>query len=349
MIQLAYLFWDPKPEIFLLPILHYPILWYGVLFALGFILGFPLFVSILHRYFLLQPDFKEQDLKGTCAQPRLRGNQTRSAQVQAMNEWLHSTEPIEGAQEPTQSRRLQLENILPDFIIPLKKQAVNLADRVTVYMVFATVLGARLGHLLFYESPSYYLHNPMEMIAVWKGGLSSHGAALAIVLILGFFSYRFRVELRGLTWLGLLDFISVPVALAGASIRVGNFFNQEILGVKTTVPWAIIFGHPADHSLPAPRHPVQLYEALFYALAFFILWRLSYQARYLQERGRLGGLFLILVFGFRLFVEHWKLEQSMLMPFGVGVTMGQILSIPAVLIGLYLFFRPQKIFPSSPL
>jgi len=295
MIQLLYIFWDPKPEIFILPVVHYPILWYGVLFALGFVLGFPIFVGILERFFRLRPEFEAGDIKGESGRPNLH------------------------------------------------KQAAGLADKLTIYMVVATVLGARLGHLIFYEAPSYYLSNPLQILAVWKGGLSSHGAAVGIVLVLGYFSYRFRKEMRHLTWLGLLDFVCVPTALAGACIRVGNFFNQEVLGVVTSAPWAIVFGHPADHSLPAPRHPVQLYEAVFYLIAFLLLWRLTFLRKFLVERGRLLGLFLVLIFGFRIIVEHWKLEQSVLMPFAYDITMGQILSVPAVLVGFWLYFRKRKL------
>lgn len=286
MIQLLHIFWDPKPEIFTLPILHYPVLWYGVLFASGFILGFPIFVGILDRYF---------------------------------------------QQKPEMSRSFGT--------ISLHAEAVAIADRLTVYMVAATVLGARIGHLAFYETPSYYLHNPMQIFVL--RGLSSHGAAIAIILTLGFFSYRFRNKMHGLSWLGVLDFISVPTALAGAFIRLGNFFNQEVLGVKSTVPWAIIFGHPADNSLPLPRHPVQLYESFAYALIFLILWRMTFSPKYLNQRGRIGGLFLILVFGFRIVIECWKLEQSALIPFASQITMGQILSIPLVLLGIWMYVREK--------
>lgn len=293
MIQLLTIFWDPKPEIFFLPVLHYPVLWYGVFFALGFILGFPIFVGILERFFRLRPELEKGDILDKDGHPNL------------------------------------------------KKQAVELTDRLTIYMVIATVIGARLGHLIFYEAPSYYLNNPLQVFAVWKGGLSSHGAAIGIVLALWFFSYQYRKQMRHLTWLGLLDFVCVPTALAGAFIRIGNFFNQEILGISTDVPWAVIFGHPADHSFPTPRHPVQLYEAVFYLFVFVLLWRLTFLPKFLKERGRLLGLFLILVFGFRIIVEYWKLEQSVLMPYSFDLTMGQILSIPAVLIGLWLYFRKK--------
>jgi len=279
MIQFAAIYWDPRPEIFYLPIVEWPILWYGVLFALGFVLGFPIFVQILTRYF--QTQGKE-----------------------AVGE--------------------------------LKKKAVGIADRFTLYMLIGTVLGARIGHFLFYERPAEYFEDPLQIFRVWEGGLASHGAALGIILATIAFSYRIRGE--GLTPVRLLDFLAVPAALAGALIRLGNFFNQEVLGTPTDLPWAVVFGHPVDHSLPVPRHPVQLYESFFYALVFLLLWKLSYKRPFLLGRGKLIGLFLFLVFGFRFFIETLKTEQSNLISTASTLTMGQILSLPMILLGIALFF-----------
>lgn len=278
MIRFAAIFWDPKPEIFTLPIVHWPVLWYGVLFALGFAVGFPIFVGILTRFL-----GKDQ-----------------------------------------------------------KRKAVAITDRFTVYMIIATVIGARIGHFLFYERPASYLKNPLEIFRVWEGGLASHGAAIAIILALILFSYRIRDTAPGLTWVRLLDFVCVPTAFAGFCIRVGNFINQEILGTPTNLPWAVVFGHPADHSMPFPRHPVQIYEALFYLAVFFLLWRLSFRRSFLLKSGKLIGLFLILVFGFRFVIEFFKIEQSHLLPFGASLTMGQWLSIPAVIAGFLFYFVYER-------
>jgi prolipoprotein diacylglyceryl transferase len=275
------IYWDPKPEIFTIPYLNWPILWYGVLFALGFLVAFPIFVSILLRYFL--------------------------------------------AQGPHAS------------VSNLRKKAISLTDRLTVYMIVATIVGARLGHFLFYERPSTYLRDPLEIFRIWEGGLASHGAIVAIILALVLFSYRIRGIAEGLTWLHLLDFVSIPTAFVGFCIRLGNFFNQEILGTPTNLSWAVIFGHPADHSLPAPRHPVQLYEALFYLAVFFFLWALSYRHRFLVAQGKLIGLFLILVFGFRFLIEFLKVEQSHLVSASLPLTMGQMLSLPAIALGLVFY------------
>jgi prolipoprotein diacylglyceryl transferase len=355
MIPFSSFYWDPKPEIVIIPWLGVPILWYGVLFALGFILGFPIFVGVLERFFLQRPEFEEREIIGELNLPRFAeaAKRGKAALVKELNNWLASDE-LEGTRLPKKSaffascsfhpqralKRLKMELLVPHALYSLKKQAVLLADRLTVYMVIATVVGARLGHYVFYERPSEYLRHPLEILQIWKGGLASHGAAIAIAIALGIFNYRYKSQSRQLTWLHLLDFVSIPTALAGAFIRVGNFFNQEILGVATDVPWAVVFGHPADHSLPVPRHPVQLYEALVYGVIFVCLWRLSFRAKYLMTQGKLLGIFLILVFGFRFIVESWKEEQSHLL--SSALTMGQILSIPAILIGILLFFRRAR-------
>ena len=107
-------------------------------------------------------------------------------------------------------------------------------------------------------------------------------------------------------------------------------------------PWAVIFGHPADHTPSVPRHPVQLYEALFYLAVFFFLWALSYRPYFLLAKGKLVGLFLILVFGFRFLIEFLKMEQSHLLGAACPLTMGQILSLPAIALGLVFYTNYQK-------
>ena len=144
-----------------------------------------------------------------------------------------------------------------------------------------------------------------------------------------------------LTWLRILDFLAVPAAFTSSAIRVGNFFNQEILGKPTNVPWAVIFGHPIDHSASIPRHPVQLYEAVWYLAIFFLLWRLSYKPFFLLVKGRLVGLLLILIFTFRFFIEFLKEEQSYLLTSFSVLTMAQILSIPVIFLGFLFYYRNQ--------
>lgn len=222
------------------------------------------------------------------------------------------------------------------------EKAIFLADRIVLYVVLATVIGARLGHFVFYEKPSSYLLHPWEFFLPPYAGLASHGALIAIPIALYLFVRRYRASLGDVTWLRLLDLISVPTALVGAWIRVGNFVNQEILGTPTSLPWGVVFGHPADRSPIVARHPVQLYEAVAYLAVFCVLWFWSMRKDRAPKEGEVFGLFLVLVFGFRLLFEHWKVEQSHLMPFGISWTMGQLLSIPGILVGLFLLFRTLK-------
>lgn len=221
----------------------------------------------------------------------------------------------------------------------LKLQSSKITDHIIVYMVIATVIGARVGHFIFYEKPSEYLRDPLDIFRIWNGGLASHGAAIAIIISIYLFSRVAQKTDPGLNWMRLLDFVSVPTALAGALIRIGNFMNQEILGTETSLPWGVIFGHPVDGSSLAPRHPVQLYEAFFYLTVFVILWRLTYRSYFLKHPGKLIGLFFVLVFGFRFVIEFFKLEQSRFMGNAHELTMGQWLSIPLILIGVILFFQ----------
>lgn len=197
-------------------------------------------------------------------------------------------------------------------------------DRLTVYVAIATIVGARLGHCLFYE-PEYYLARPIEILKVWNGGLASHGAAIAIPIALWLFA---RKERRPFIW--ALDRVVVVVALAGALIRLGNLMNSEIYGIETNLPWGFVFLRNGEI---APKHPTQIYEALAYLTIFGILMRIYWKNLGKQKPGLLFGLFLILVFGFRFFIEYVKEDQ---VDFEAGMTlnMGQWLSIPFVLIGI---------------
>jgi prolipoprotein diacylglyceryl transferase len=225
---------------------------------------------------------------------------------------------------------------LSTLSLPLNKQVSYLADKIVIYIILATIIGARLGHILFYEEPSYYLSDPTRIFKIWLGGLASHGAAVAIIIALGIFSKVIKKQGYHLSFLALLDLIAIPTAFAAFWIRLGNFFNQEIIGTITSLPWGVVFGHPMDVLLPYPRHPVQLYEGIFYLAVFFFLFFLSYRSKILLTKGKLIGLFFILIFSFRFLIEFLKLEQSALIH--TYLRMGQYLSIPFIVLGIFLFF-----------
>ncbi len=197
------------------------------------------------------------------------------------------------------------------------------------YLVVGTIVGARLGHCLFYE-PGYYLAHPLEIVKIWKGGLASHGGAVGVLIAL----YLYCRCHPGQPYLWLLDRIAVPTALGGCLIRLGNLFNSEILGLPTHVPWAFIFGRVDS----IPRHPVQLYESMAYALVFVVLLQIYRHFQGRPPRGLLLGSFLVGVFTARFCLEFLKERQA---DYGHNwpLSVGQWLSLPFLAAGLILLWR----------
>ncbi len=217
---------------------------------------------------------------------------------------------------------------------------IELLDKLTIYMLVATIAGARLGHCLFYE-PGYFLKHPLEILMVWKGGLASHGAAIGILFAIWLFSKKYKE----FNYFQILDRLVVTIALAGFWIRMGNLMNSEIYGIQTSLPWGVIFERNFE---TVPKHPTQIYEALSYLLIFFFLWWYYYRKDGKPKEGLLFSWFLILVFTARFFIEIIKENQ---VPFEnhLPLNMGQILSIPFVLAGisLWVYFLRKKASPSN--
>ena len=213
---------------------------------------------------------------------------------------------------------------------------VKILDRLTWYMIFGTLIGARLGHCLFYE-PDYFLKNPVEIVQIWRGGLASHGAAAGILLALYIFSH---VERRPYLW--ILDRIVIVVALSGFLIRMGNLFNSEIFGHPTGLPWGFEFVRsPEWHRVPIhaqPCHPTQIYEALLYLVIFVWLYKMYFQKDKKPNSGILFGTFLVSLFTVRFFIEFLK-ENQVGFENGMFLNMGQLLSIPFILCGIFLLVR----------
>ncbi len=202
-------------------------------------------------------------------------------------------------------------------------------DSLNIYMLFGTILGARLGHVFFYEW-GYYSQHLSEIPKVWEGGLASHGAAIGIIISL--IIYSKKITKKSVFW--ILDIIVISVALAACFIRLGNLMNHEIIGNVTDVPWAFIF-HRVDL---LPRHPTQLYESIFYLFIFLILFWSYWKRKAINSPGLLFGMFLFLLFTWRLFIESFK-ENQVAFENELTLNMGQLLSIPLLLIGLYFIFR----------
>ncbi|MCX6286490.1 MAG: prolipoprotein diacylglyceryl transferase [Bacteroidetes bacterium] len=219
-----------------------------------------------------------------------------------------------------------------------KKEGIEVdkLDTLTTYMVIGTVVGARLGHCLFYE-PGYYLSHPIKILEVWEGGLASHGAGLGIILSILIFGHRNK-----LTFLWVMDRVVIVVALSGLLIRTGNLMNSEIFGHITSLPWGFYFlraSNPADAL--DPRHPTQIYEGLGYFIIFLSLWRLYYIKQGKPGPGLFFGLFLTGVFGLRFLIEFLK-EPQVGFEQGMPLNMGQLLSIPFVVLGIYLVYRARR-------
>jgi prolipoprotein diacylglyceryl transferase len=233
--------------------------------------------------------------------------------------------------------------------------AIELLDKLTMYVILATIIGARFGHCLFYE-PSEYLSQPWKIILPFEGwpgnnfrftgyqGLASHGGAIGLLIGIYLYAKKFKIS-----YLWVLDRIAIVTALAGAFIRFGNLFNSEIYGVQTDLPWGFKFmmehhyhGTPVDAIVP--KHPTQLYEGFSYLLIFGILMFVYHKYYKSIKQGFFVGLMLTLVFIARFLIEFVKEDQEAFEA-GMSLNMGQLLSIPFILIGLYLMLRKGKAVP----
>jgi phosphatidylglycerol---prolipoprotein diacylglyceryl transferase len=228
-------------------------------------------------------------------------------------------------------------------------------DKLVLYMVIATIVGARLGHVLFYGPyldvvhPNGYIEegyfsHPMNILKIWEGGLASHGGAMAIFVALVIYSRR--VVKKPLMW--ILDRIAAPIAIAGSFIRLGNLVNHEIVGDPTTVPWGFRFLHhdcyePYDCAwadIPI-RHPAQLYEAICYIFLFALLLYMYWKRNSWAKPGVIFGTFLIVMFSARFLIEFVKLGQTDRDDIYM-INTGQMLSIPFIIGGAYVLWRGLK-------
>ena len=213
-------------------------------------------------------------------------------------------------------------------------------DKLFVYVIVATIIGARLGHCFFYDW-EYYTSNPLEIFKVWEGGLASHGGAIAIIIAV--LIYAKKVTHRSALW--VFDRLVIPVALVASMIRLGNLMNHEIYGSQTILPWGFNFitnleawqnGATAEYS--PTSHPTQIYESLSYLTLFVTLMFMYWKRDAGERRGLLFGTFLLWVFGSRFAIEFLKLPQEIFeleLIERVGMNMGQLLSIPFIILGIY--------------
>jgi prolipoprotein diacylglyceryl transferase len=213
-----------------------------------------------------------------------------------------------------------------------EKLPAKVLDSITWYGALSTIIGARLGHCLFYD-PAYYLANPLEMLMIWEGGLASHGAAIGLLLGLWMFSRR-----QKLPYVWSLDRIMVPVTIGGAFVRLGNLMNSEIYGRPTGGSWGFEFVRDSQWLENSPQglpvHPTQLYEAACYVVTFLVLAWLYYGRDEARRRpGVMFGTGLVGVFLSRFFIEYVKNVQVDFER-GMSLLMGQWLSVPFIVLGV---------------
>lgn len=220
-------------------------------------------------------------------------------------------------------------------------------DSLFIYMIVGIIAGARLGHCLFYE-PAYYLANPLEMLKVWEGGLASHGGVIGIIIAVWLYSRK----ITKLSMLWTFDRVMVPTGFTAAMIRFGNLMNHEIYGGPTDQPWGFRFITNIHYWMQGtepiysePSHPTQIYEALVYLLVFGITMFLYFKTDAKDRKGLITGVGILIIFLFRFFVEYVKNVQvasEIAMRENTGLILGQWLSIPFIIWGIWLIVNALR-------
>jgi prolipoprotein diacylglyceryl transferase len=258
---LSYIIWNVDSDIFVIPYVNHPVKWYGLSWALGFLLS----QQIMYYIF------------------RQEGKSAKDV------------------------------------------------DTLTLYIIVSAIVGARLGHFLFYD-PAVFITDPLQILLPPYAGLASHGCAIGVLIALYFF-----VRKMGMKYLWIVDRLVIVSALTGSLIRLGNLMNSEVVGLPTSLPWGFVF--TAIDNIP--RHPAQLYEAIYCLFLFLCLFWTWQQKRNEMTDGYLTGWFLVILFTLRFIDEFFKINQE---PFEAGLilNMGQILSIPFVVGGIIILVLIRK-------
>lgn len=233
---------------------------------------------------------------------------------------------------------------------------LSLLDPLLFTLLIGTIVGARLGHCIFYQ-PGYYFgswEGFLEIFMPWKGGLASHGGTIALIIAMWWFARHYGKK-YDFDFLWILDRLCITVCFAGALIRLGNLCNSEIYGDVTDLPWGFIFELRGE---TLPKHPTQLYEALSYTVLGLVLLGMYRYMLPKLKRGTIIGIFFTVLFGMRFLIEFIK-EPQVGFEEGMALNMGQLLSIPFILLGIGLVIysirqgkpagivRPQKPKPEA--
>jgi phosphatidylglycerol:prolipoprotein diacylglycerol transferase len=207
---------------------------------------------------------------------------------------------------------------------------MQMLDDALFFGALGVILGGRLGYVLFYQF-GYFIHHPLEIFAVWQGGMSFHGGFLGVLVAMWFFARKYHLK-----WLQIMDFIAPLVPIGLGAGRMGNFINGELWGRVTNAQWGMVFPK-VDNLL---RHPSQLYEfGLEGIVLFSALWLYSSKPR---ETGAISALFLIGYGSFRFIVEFTREPDGFLGLLSMGLSMGQWLSLPMILLGIWMWFQAQQ-------
>ena len=226
-----------------------------------------------------------------------------------------------------------------------KRENVNILwlEPLLFYTIFGMIIGARLGHCLFYM-PGHYLAHPFDIFKMWEGGLASHGGVIGIIVAIYLFSKK--TSHRSMMW--TFDKLVTPTGLVAALIRIGNLINHEIYGHPTDHPWGFRFiqnlrawKQGAEPIFSAPSHPTQLYEAFCYLLTFALCMWLYFKKDAWKKEGLIFGIFMICIFTARFFIEFLKENQESFEE-GMMLNMGQLLSIPFILTGIYFVWKALR-------
>lgn len=220
-------------------------------------------------------------------------------------------------------------------------------DSLFIHMILGIVVGARLGHCLFYQ-PEYYLANPIEILKIWEGGLASHGGVVGIIVVVWLYSKR--VTKKSMLW--TFDRVMVPTGFTAGMIRLGNLMNHEIYGSVTDQPWGFRFVdnlhawmQGAEPIYTQPSHPTQIYEAIIYFVIFAITMYMYWKTTAKDRPGLILGVGILLIFIARFFIEFIKnvqVESETAMRESTGLILGQWLSIPFIIWGIWLIVHAMK-------
>ncbi|WP_201456878.1 prolipoprotein diacylglyceryl transferase [Chlamydia sp. 17-3921] len=216
-----------------------------------------------------------------------------------------------------------------------KKEVQRALENFVLYSLFFIIVGARLAYVVFYGW-HFYVQNPQEILKIWHGGLSSHGAIIGLLLWVAIFSWTYRKRIFWLTYLFLTDLCGAVFGCSAFLIRLGNFMNQEIIGTPTSLPWGVVFSNPVQGIRGIPVHPVQLYEAIGYLVLSLFLYILAYKRFLKLGRGWITAVVCLGVALIRFFAEFVKTHQGKVVNECSLLSIGQILSLPLFFFGVGL-------------